>query len=44
MKEKEVIHLMETLAQSNLPNEQKNDILRLLEQGGTRTALLQTTE
>lgn len=43
-KEKEVIHLMETLAQSNLPEEQKDDILRLLEQGGTRTALLQTTE
>jgi glutamate dehydrogenase len=41
-KEKEVIQLMEALGTSDIPDEQKKDILYLLEQGGTRTALVQT--
>lgn len=38
-KEKEVAQLMETLIESNIPEEQKTEILRLLDRGGTRTAL-----
>jgi glutamate dehydrogenase len=38
-KEKEVAQLMETLSNSDLPEEKKNEILKLLEHGGARTAL-----
>jgi glutamate dehydrogenase len=41
-KEKEIIHLMETLSHStDVPEDQKATMLQLLEQGGTRTLLSQ---
>lgn len=38
-KEKEVSSLMETIAGANMPDDKKQEILRILEQGGARTAL-----
>lgn len=38
-KEKEVAKLMETLSHADLPEDKKNEILKLLEHGGARTAL-----
>ena len=38
-KEKEVAHLMQSLAESSVPDDEKQQILDLLERGGARTAL-----
>lgn len=38
-KEKEVAHLMQSLQEAQIPEEEKDKILRLLDAGGTRTAL-----